>query len=85
MKRFLDIEVPNDMALNCSLLNQRKKDATFKPEDSFPRFLLQWIRHSKKVDGIKHFSVRINFSSDRDFAKLLIRLFRLRSLTVGAS
>jgi len=52
----------------CSI-KVKKENATFKPEYIVPQLLLQWVRQTKDIDGIKYFSVRTNFSSEHDFSE----------------
>ncbi len=54
----------------CSI-KVKKQDASFKPEYIFPQFLLQWVTHNKKIDGIKYFSVEANISSRIDHSKYI--------------
>ena len=54
----------------CSI-KVKKEDGAFKPEYIFPQFLLQWVTHNKKFDGIKYFSVEANMFQNFDYSKLI--------------
>src|ERR1022692_486127 len=51
----------------CSI-KVKKEDGAFKPEYIFPQFLLQWVTHNKKFDGIKYFSVEANMFQNFDYS-----------------
>ncbi|MGQ0739843.1 MAG: hypothetical protein ACT4OJ_12360 [Bacteroidota bacterium] len=54
----------------CSVKVKKDKGA-FKPEYIFPQFLLQWVSHTKKFDGVKYFSVEANMFQNFDYSKLI--------------
>ncbi|MFT3910293.1 MAG: hypothetical protein QM737_12760 [Ferruginibacter sp.] len=54
----------------CSIV-VAKKEGKFKPEYIFPQFLLQWVCHSKKADGIKYYSIECKSLLEPYHAKLI--------------
>lgn len=54
----------------CSI-KVKEQNASFKPEYIFPQFLLQWVTHNKKIDGIKYFSVEAHMTRHTDYSKFI--------------
>lgn len=64
----------------CCSIKVLNADATFKPEYIIPQYLLEWVRHNKRLNAIKYFSVKAHLNQDADYSKFINIVFPVQEI-----